>query len=69
MKTMHLNIYEGEVIETFYEPREFVPNQPRASMRVQATVGVGGAVNPMKDRLRPSDLKLDTRGVGAMGEG
>lgn len=43
--------------------------QPRTSTRDEATVGVAGAVRPIKDLRRPSDLNVDTRGVEIDGKG
>ena len=42
---------------------------PRTSTRDEATVGVAGAVRPMKDFRRPSPLNVDTRGVDNDGKG
>ena len=50
-----------------YLPRP--PNQPRASTREEATVGVDGGGTPIKDRRRPSALNDETRGVAKGGKG
>lgn len=51
------------------EPEKHYANQPRTSTREEATVGVAGAVRPMYDFRRPSDLNVDTRGVDRVGKG
>ena len=45
------------------------PTWPRTSTFEKATVGVGGAPNPMNDRVRPLEWKVDTRGVDKLGKG
>lgn len=50
-----------------YLPRP--PNQPRASTREEAIVGVDGGGRPIKDRRRPSALNDETRGVAEGGKG
>lgn len=45
------------------------PTWPRTSTFEKATVGVGGAPNPMNDRVRPLERKVDTRGVDKLGKG
>ena len=47
----------------------FAPIHPRASTRDAAIVGVTGAPTPIKDRRRPSDLNVATRGVTVVGNG
>lgn len=46
-----------------------IPTHPRASTREHAVVGVGGAPRPMKERVRPCERKVDTRGVDSEGKG
>lgn len=46
-----------------------IATNPSASTLEHAVVGVGGAPITMRLRLRPSFLKVDTRGVDNVGNG
>ena len=57
------------VLKTYNHISYLRSTYPRASTFENATVGVGGAPKPMKDRVLPLDLKVETRGVGILGNG
>ena len=68
MVSGHVSCRTSDAVCGAGTPRDHA-SQPRTSTRDDATVGVAGAVRPMNDFRRPSDLNVDTRGVDNDGNG